>query len=62
MTENHQRNDDLQQELAPTPQPLGTRTVTSSELLQGSKELLIIHGQYIYRLRETRNGKLILHK
>lgn len=37
-------------------------TLNSTELLKGSKEVLIKHGEEIYRLRLTRNGKLILHK
>ncbi|MDA7950864.1 MAG: hemin uptake protein HemP [Pirellulaceae bacterium] len=34
----------------------------SEELLKGSKEIEITHGSETYRLRLTRNGKLILHK
>ncbi len=41
----------------PTP-----RIVTSDELLAGEKEVLISHHGEVYRLRETRNGKLILGK
>jgi len=37
-------------------------TVASSELLRGQREILIRHGDETYRLRLTRNGKLILHK
>lgn len=44
--------------------PVGTaaRTVESEEILQGAQELLIKHQGTVYRLRRTRNGKLILHK
>ncbi len=38
------------------------RIVRSEELLQGKRELIILHGSQIYRLIETRNGKLILQK
>ena len=38
------------------------REMTSSELLRGENELLIRHGDEIYRLKLTRNGKLILQK
>ncbi len=38
------------------------RIVHSEELLQGKRELIILHGSQIYRLIETRNGKLILQK
>ncbi|MGC1274569.1 MAG: hemin uptake protein HemP [Planctomycetaceae bacterium] len=34
----------------------------SEELLRGEKEVLIEHQGSLYRLRQTRNGKLILHK
>ncbi len=34
----------------------------SEQLLRGSKEVLIHHGDEIYRLRLTRQGKLILYK
>jgi hemin uptake protein HemP len=38
------------------------RQWTSAELLEGHAEALIVHGEEIYRLRCTRNNKLILHK
>ena len=38
------------------------REVTSEELLRGQSELLIRHGEDIYRLKLTRNQKLILQK
>lgn len=34
----------------------------SEELLGTRREILIKHGDEIYRLRRTRQGKLILHK
>ena len=49
----------------PSNSKLGTavaRELTSVDLLQGSREVLIRHGDDLYRLRLTRNGKLILHK
>ena len=36
--------------------------VDSTRLLQGQRELLIRHGGECYRLRHTRNDKLILTK
>jgi hemin uptake protein HemP len=36
--------------------------VSLAELLRGHAELLIEHADAIYRLRLTRNGKLILTK
>lgn len=38
------------------------RQVTSEYLLHGDREVQIIHGDEIYRLSVTRQGKLILHK
>jgi hemin uptake protein HemP len=49
----------------PVPVPPGeppSLTFTSTELLQGHREVLIRHGEETYRLRLTRNDKLILHK
>ncbi len=40
----------------------GLRIVRSEELLRGERELIILHGSQVYRLMETRNGKLILQK
>ncbi|MBC7856434.1 MAG: hemin uptake protein HemP [Pirellulaceae bacterium] len=34
----------------------------SEEILKGTKEIQIVHRSEIYRLRLTRNGKLILSK
>jgi len=34
----------------------------SEDLLQGSREVLLIHGSEVYRLLCTRNNKLILQK
>jgi hemin uptake protein HemP len=42
--------------VAPPPE------VESVRLLQGQRELLIRHGNECYRLRHTRNDKLILTK
>lgn len=38
------------------------RQFDSAELLHGDKEVLIHHGGEVYRLRLTKNGKLILQK
>ena len=42
---------------APVANPL-----RSEDLLRGRREVIIEHGSEIYRLRLTRNGKLILQK
>jgi hemin uptake protein HemP len=44
---------------APAPE---TREYDSAELLHGAKEILIRHAGEVYRLRLTRNDKLILQK
>ena len=45
----------------PAPRP-ATRVLNSDDLLQGDREVMIAHHGEFYRLRETRNGKLILIK
>lgn len=44
------------------PEKQQVREVSSEELLRGQTELLIRHGEELYRLKLTRNQKLILHK
>ncbi len=41
---------------------LVVHAISSEKLLQGRRELQIMHGDEIYRLTLTRSGKLILHK
>lgn len=43
----------------PTTPP---ESVLSSQIFRGAKEIRILHGDDTYRLRITRNGKLILTK
>ena len=38
------------------------REIPSDQLFHGAKEVLILHRGEVYRLRKTRNGKLILNK
>lgn len=40
----------------------GTRCIDSQAILGDRDEVLIRHGDQIYRLRKTRYGKLILNK
>ncbi len=42
--------------------PFAAGLVDSDELLRGGREVLIRHGGEVYRLRHTRNDKLILTK
>jgi len=41
---------------------LPVRTLRSEELLRGSKEVVIEHAGAVYRLKLTRQNKLILNK
>jgi len=45
-----------------SPSDPSSPLIRSEELMQGRRELLIMHCQEVYRLRLTRNGKLILTK
>ncbi|MDA7977152.1 MAG: hemin uptake protein HemP [Pirellulales bacterium] len=45
-----------------SPPPPTGRAIPSDEILKGAPEVQIIHRDNIYRLRATRNGKLILQK
>ena len=45
-----------------TVEETGPRVVQSNEILQGASEVLILHDGQTYRLRRTKNGKLILNK
>ena len=48
---------------AATPARTAAPAVWQSEdLFHGQREIVIQHGDLIYRLRRTRQGKLILHK
>lgn len=38
------------------------KVIQSEDLLQGARELVIKHGDEVYRLRLTNQGKLILTK
>lgn len=42
--------------------PLHRRTIPSEQILAGEKEIWIQHGDAVYRLCETKSGKLILQK
>ena len=42
--------------------PFKERVLQSADLFQGRREVLILHEGETYRLRLTKNDKLILHK
>lgn len=64
---SHVRFDhDYRQQVA-TPRaesvaPRPVKTLSSVSLFQGTKEIAIEHGESVYRLKITRQGKLILNK
>lgn len=51
-----------QEPAADLPSVPALREIASSSLLQGEREILIRHGEEVYRLKVTRNDKLILQK
>ena len=48
--------------ILPSAQPAALKVLDSHELMQGADQIVITHGEHAYRLRVTRNQKLILHK
>ena len=46
----------------PTDLPACDAALDSAHLLHGQREVVIRHGSELYRLRHTRNDKLILTK
>jgi hemin uptake protein HemP len=46
----------------PTLAPVAEESLDSELLLKGRREILIRHGDTVYRLRHTSNDKLILTK
>ena len=42
--------------------PVAPQPLDSQQLLQGRRELQILHQGQVYRLQQTRQGKLILTK
>ncbi len=50
----------VRQDVATTPP--AAEALRSEQLLRGQREILIHHGDRVYRLRHTSNDKLILTK
>jgi hemin uptake protein HemP len=47
----------------PPSKPKGlSRRIDSKSLFEGNKEVIIIHGEEEYQLRQTKNGRLLLTK
>jgi hemin uptake protein HemP len=53
---------DQDHERPQNPDPQTPLVLRSAEILRGRKEVWIEHEGQMYRLRETRSGKLILQK
>ena len=65
MNDPNQRHKDVSEDSPLRVQPTLSepiRTITADELLRGQREIAITHGDAVYRLLVTRNGKLILQK
>ncbi|PLP60611.1 hemin uptake protein HemP [Mesorhizobium loti] len=56
------RRPEVQAQLRVERMPLSVRTLTSNSLFQGEHEIGIEHHGALYRLKITRQGKLILNK
>ena len=59
---NHADDSGRQDSSGKSPAPPRPVTLTSNDLFQGNREVLIEHNGEVYRLRITRTGKLILNK
>jgi hemin uptake protein HemP len=46
----------------PQPTVQTVRTIESAEIFRGQSEIVIRHADFTYRLKITRQGKLILNK
>lgn len=55
-------NDDRDESASSTEADAATPVFDSECLLRGGREIVIRHGDACYRLRHTRNDKLILTK
>lgn len=56
------RSEDSRTPRQPADRPSDATMVESDELFAGRREIQIRHAGQVYRLRVTRNGKLILNK
>lgn len=56
------RSEPMPPQLAAQHPTIEAKAIESNALLRGTREVLIRHGGEVYRLRHTRNDKLILTK
>ncbi len=59
MRESNEESLPLNPKRAP---PASVREIRSEQLLEGAREIIIVHGDSRYRLQVTKAGKLILIK
>jgi hemin uptake protein HemP len=59
---DHRFRPRTQQQPRPELSPEPVRTISSEALFQGRTEIAINHSGSVYRLKITRQGKLILNK
>jgi hemin uptake protein HemP len=62
MEEQRPKLSDVRPTFDPRSKSLPTREIDSKTLFLGEREVLILHGEEVYRLRITKNEKLILQK
>jgi hemin uptake protein HemP len=64
VTSRYSMTSESPQEIPPsTPaRPVAPREINSADLMRGDREIIIRHGEELYRLNVTRSGKLILRK
>ncbi len=56
----HNESQPREQDPMPAPAAPAPRRISSRELFDGAREIVIEHGDRLYRMRITQNGKLIL--
>ncbi len=57
-----EKTDTLKQTLLPRDAVADVRILESSEIFRGANEIVIRHDGALYRMKITRQGKLILNK
>jgi len=62
MSESRRPEEKKQISQSDNPQSAPAKQISSTDLFCGESEVGIQHEGELYRLRLTRNGKLILHK
>lgn len=62
MNETKRRRPEALTPFAAEPAENAAPTISSEELMAGRKEVIILHGNNIYRLKITASDKLILTK